>query len=173
MRKTLTSIIMLCVIGIAIFLQANLLEMIPLDGTSANIGIILIASLGLICGKFIGGITGAIYGLLYDISFGRAVGIYTGMYILVGVVSGTLNKNFSKDNKMSMILLISIITAIFETALYLFFVVVRNYDFELQGMLFIIVKELIYNTLLILILYKFLIWYGEMINKSKNSYYLL
>ena len=105
MRKTLTSVIVLCVISISIFLQANLLEMIPLNGTSANIGIILIASLGLICGKFVGGVTGAVYGLIYDVSFGRAIGLYTGMYILVGLISGTLNKNFSKDNKISMILL--------------------------------------------------------------------
>lgn len=173
MRKTLTSVIVFCVISISIFLQANLLEVIPLNGTSANMGIILVASLGLICGKFVGGVTGAVYGLIYDIAFGRAIGIYTGMYILVGLVSGTLNKNFSKDNKVSMILLISIITAIFEAVLYLFFILFRNYDFELQGFVFITIKEILYNTILILMLYKFLIWFGEMINKSKKSYYLL
>ncbi|MBR4110586.1 MAG: rod shape-determining protein MreD [Clostridia bacterium] len=173
MRKTLTGIIMIFVIGTAIFLQANLLQAIPLNGTSANIGIILVASVGLICGKFIGGINGFVYGILYDIAFGRAIGIYTILYLLVGYLSGSFNKNFSKDNKVSMIFLISIITAIFETSIFLFFVLFRNYDFELQSMLFIIVKEIIYNTILILILYKFLIWFGEMINKSKNSYYLL
>ena len=67
MRKTLTGVIMVFVIGIAIFLQANLLQVIPLDGTSANIGIILVASVGLICGKYIGGVTGIVYGILYDI----------------------------------------------------------------------------------------------------------
>lgn len=173
MRKTLTGIIIIFVIEIAIFLQANLLQTIPLNGTSANIGIILVASLGLICGKFVGGITGCIYGILYDISFGRAIGLYAGMYLLVGYFSGMFNKNFSKDNKVSMIFLISIITAVFETVAYIFLIMFRNYDFELQSMIFTIVKELIYNTILILILYKFLIGFGDMINKSKNSYYLL
>ena len=173
MRKTLTGIIIIFVIGISIFLQANLLQAIPLNGTSANIGIILIASIGLVCGKYIGGVTGLVYGVLYDISFGRAIGVYTGLYLLVGYLSGMFNKNFSKDNKVSMIFLISIITAVFESFVYLFCVLFRNYDFELQSMLFIIAKELIYNTILILMLYKFLIWFGDMINKSKNSYYLL
>lgn len=173
MRKTLTGIIIIFVIGISIFLQANLLQAIPLNGTSANIGIILISSVGLICGKYIGGVTGLVYGILYDISFGRTIGMYTGLYVLVGYLSGMFNKNFSKDNKVSMIFLISIITALFESIIYLFSVLFRNYDFELQSMLFIISKELIYNTILILMLYKFLIWFGDMINKSKNSYYLL
>lgn len=173
MRKTLTTIIIICVIGIAIFLQANLIQKVPLSGTSANIGIILIASMGLMCGRFVGGITGLIYGIIYDICFGRAIGIYTGMYLLVGYLSGRFNKNFSKENKVSMIFLISIVTAIFEGCIYLFCVLFRNYDFELQSMMFIIAKELVYNTILILISYKFLIWFGDMINKSKNSYYLL
>lgn len=173
MRKTLTGIIIFFVIVIAIFLQANLLQAIPFNGVSANIGIILIATVGLICGKFIGGAIGIVYGILYDVCFGRTIGIYTAMYLLVGYLSGSFNKNFSKDNKVSMIFLISIITAVFEVTMYLFCVVFRSYDFELQSMMLIIAKELIYNTILILILYKFLIWFGDMINKSKNSYYLL
>lgn len=173
MRKTLTSIIILCVIGLAIFFQANLLEEIPLNGTSANIGIVLVASVGLMCGKLVGGLTGATYGLIYDIAFGRAVGIYFGLYLLMGIISGLLTKNFSKDNKLSMVLFISIVTAIFEMVLYLFFVITRAYQFDLQGVILIIAKEVIYNNFLVIILYKFFIWFGEMINRAKNSYYLL
>lgn len=173
MRKTLTILIIFCVICLAIFFQANLLESIPLAGTSANIGIVLIASMGLICGKFVGGCTGAIYGLIYDISFGRAIGIYLSMYFLIGIISGIWNKNFSKENKVSMIFLISIITAIFEIGVYLLLVLIRSYEFDLYGATFVIVKEVIYNIILVLILYKFLVWFGEMINRAKNSYYLL
>ncbi len=173
MRKTLTSFIVFCVIGLTIFLQINLLQVITLNGTSANLGIILIASLGLICGEFVGGCTGAIYGLIYDILFGRAVGVYLSIYLLIGIISGKLNNNFSKENKVSMIFLISIITAIFEALLYGFFVFFRQYEVDLYNFAFIVVKEVIYNTLIVIILYKFLVWFGEMINKSKNSYYLL
>lgn len=173
MRKALTIIIIFLTIGLTIFFQANLLEVIPLKGTSANLGIVLVASLGLICGKLVGGLTGAIYGLIYDILFGRAVGIYLGAYFLIGVVSGALNKNFSKDNKVSMIFLISILTAIFEIGIYLLFVLLRSFEFDLLGLAFIVGKEIVYNILLVIILYKFLIWFGEMINKSKDSYYLI
>lgn len=173
MRKTLTIIIIFLIIGLTIFFQANLLEVIPLNGTSANLGIVLIASVGLICGKLVGGFIGAIYGLIYDILFGRAIGIYLCAYFLIGIMSGALNKNFSKDNKVSMIFLISILTVIFEISIYLLFVLLRSYEFELIGVAFIIAKEVIYNVLLVIILYKFLIWFGEMINKAKDSYYLI
>lgn len=116
---------------------------------------------------------GAVYGLIYDILFGRAIGIYLGAYLLMGIASGVLNKNFSKDSKVSMIFLISMITAVFELGVYLLFVLIRSYEFDLIGVVFIIIKEVIYNVLLVVILYKFLVWFGEMINKSKDSYYLI
>lgn len=173
MRKTLTVVLVLLVVGLTIFFQANLIEQIPLDGTSANLGIVLVASIGLVCGKLVGGLTGATYGLIYDILFGRAIGVYFSVYLLTGIVSGMLNKNFSKDNKVSMVFLISIITAIFEFGTYLSLVLIRAYEFDFYGVLFIIAKEVIYNILIVIILYKFLVWFGEMINKSKDSYYLI
>lgn len=57
MRKTLTIIIVFFTICLTIFFQTNLLSVVPLNGTSANLGIVLVASVGLICGKFVGGFT--------------------------------------------------------------------------------------------------------------------
>ena len=84
------------VILITIWFQINFLNSIPLVGINANIGIVLIAGLGLVSGKIIGGIAGTIYGLLIDIALYRTLGIYTFLYALTGMIAGFLNNNFSK-----------------------------------------------------------------------------
>ena len=49
-------------------------------GVIANLGIVLIAGLGLVSGKLIGGIAGFTYGILLDIAIHRTLGIYTLFY---------------------------------------------------------------------------------------------
>lgn len=67
MKKFLVSMLVIMTIIIAVFFQINILNKITLFGTKANIGIVLIVGLGLMCDKKTGGIIGSIYGLMMDI----------------------------------------------------------------------------------------------------------
>lgn len=173
MRKTVTITIIFFSICICLLLQGGFFSIIKLYGTSANIGIIFIGSIGLICGPLIGALTGGMYGLFFDITFARTLGIYTGLYLLIGVLAGILNKGFSKESRASWEMLIAILTSVFEIMVYVILMLTKNFEFELHSALFILIKEIIYNTIIVLMLFKPLSWFGEMINKSKNSYYLL
>lgn len=105
--------------------------------------------------------------------FGKSVGPYLLIYTLLGIASGKLSKGFSKDYRMSMVYMVALFTAISEIITYIFFVNIYGYSFELFTMIIIIIKETIYNMILAALLFNPLKFIGEIINKSKNSYYLL
>ncbi len=173
MKKILLGIVTFLVICISILLQISFFNTIPLAGVVANFGIVLIAGLGLVSGKLIGGISGFTYGILLDIAIHRTLGIYALFYTLTGMMAGFLNHNFSKENKISMVMLILITTIIFESGIYFCNMILRKFEFELLPFAFILILESAYNILLTILFFKPITFLGELLNRCKNSYYLL
>ena len=173
MKKFLVGLIIFIVIVVAMLVQINLLSVVTLFGTAANIGIVLTTGIGLMCGKEVGGIIGGIYGLLCDIVFGKAIGIYLMLYMLTGYLSGKIGKGFSKENKTTMIMMVSVSGILFNLAFLLVARMVYDYDTSFLYSIFTILKETIYNLIIAGILFKPMLLLAEIINKSKNSYYLL
>ena len=83
MRNFWVSIIVFLVIIFCVVLQLNVFNMIPLFGVKANMGIVLVVALGILCGQKIGIAVGIFYGLILDILIGKSLGIYTFLYFLV------------------------------------------------------------------------------------------
>lgn len=173
MKKFLVVLIVFLVILISVFIQINLLNVITLVGTAANIGIVLVVGVGLMCDKEVGGLLGISYGFVQDILFGKAIGIYALLYMLLGYFSGKLGRGFSRDNKTTMVAMVGIGTAIFNVAFLILSSIVYDYDLLTLASLFTLLKEVIYNMLLVIILFKPMSLLAEIINKSKNNYYLL
>lgn len=172
-KKILVGFIVFILIYICIYLQINFLNYIQLFGVSANIGIIFVTGIGILSGKVPGGITGATYGILLDLLYGKSFGVYFMIYMALGIASGVLSKGFSKENKLSVIYMSAIFTVIVEALTYFCFIIIYRYTFEFSAMINIILKETIYNIFIAAILFKPLTLIGEIINKSKKSYYLL
>lgn len=173
MKKFLVGLIIFIVIVVAMLVQINLLSVVTFFGTAANIGIVLTTGIGLMCGKEVGGIIGGMYGLLCDIVFGKAIGIYLLLYMLTGYLSGKIGKGFSKENKTTMIMMVSVSGILFNLAFLLVARMVYDYDTSFLYSIFTILKETIYNLIIAGILFKPMLLLAEIINKSKNSYYLL
>lgn len=173
MKKILMTIIMFVIICISILFQIGFLNAIPLAGVIANIGVVLVAGLGLVSGEFIGTVTGGVYGLLIDVALGRGLGIYMTLYAICGLISGKLNNSFSKGNKVSMIMLILICTILFETTLYLLNIILNGFGLNLKVLITTLILESAYNILLTIIFFKPISFLGDILNKTKNSYYLL
>lgn len=173
MKKVLITIVMFLVILLTIWFQLNFLNSIPLAGVIANIGIVLVAGLGLVSGEIFGGVIGLVYGLLLDIAVYRTLGIYTFLYMFTGMTAGFLNNKFAKENKISMVMLILLITVIFETIAYFLNVVLKQFDFQLSVWISVLLLESVYNMLLTVLLFKSITFLGDLLNRCKNSYYLL
>lgn len=172
-KKILIGLIIFILIWICLGLQCTFFEEVKLFGVAPNIGVVFVAGIGLSSGVIPGVLTGGIYGLLTDILFGKTFGIYLVLYMLIGFASGGFSKGFSKENKLSMVYMVAALTAIMEIVTYLIFILIYSYSFEPVSAIIIILKETVYNMILARLLFKPISWLGEIINKSKNSYYLL
>lgn len=172
-KKIIVGLMCFILIWVSYFLQINLLNEFLLFGVKPNIAIVVIVGIALLSGKTPGMITGCIYGIFYDVLFGKSLGLYVAIYGLLGYALGSYSNGFSKENKLALVYVVAIATAVAEIITYLLGVILYGYTFEILAPLFIIIKEVVYNMILARLLYNILAWISEIINKCKNSYYLL
>lgn len=173
MRNFLVSVIVFLVIVLCLWIQLNILNLIPLFGVIANIGIVFVVSLGILSGQKVGITVGIIYGLFMDILFGKAFGIYTFLFFLIGYFCGKISNGFSRENKSSIIMIVAVATLAYEIVSYFMFMIVYKYDFSLISIIWTVVLECIYNVFIATILFRPFSFLAEIINKGKKSYYLL
>lgn len=125
------------------------------------------------CGKEFGKYFGASYGLVYDIVFGKAIGVFLLLFMILGYIFGNIGKGFSKDNKTTTIMMVCAGSVIFDIMFLAFSKIIYNYNIDFLYSIFTIIKSAIYNIIIAFILFKPLLFLAEIINKSKNNYYLL
>ncbi len=172
-KKIIVSLMCFILIWISYFFQVSFLSEFPLFGVKPNVAIVVTVGIALLSGKIPGMLFGMGYGLTYDIFFGKSMGLYFALYGLLGFLLGSHSNGFSKENRLSVVLVVAIVTAVVEVVTYLSGVVLYGYEFEVIVPGLMIVKEAVYNMILARIVYGLLVWLAEIINKCKNSYYLL
>lgn len=172
-KKIIVGIFGFLFIWFSFLTQINVLNEFELFGAKSNIAIVVIVGIALLSGKIPGMMVGIAYGLIYDVAFGKALGVYTLIYALIGFCLGRYSNGFSKENRLSVIYMVGIVTALVEAIMYLIFVVLYGYTFEIFAPLLLIAKEAVYNMIIARLIYSLLASFSEIINKCKNSYYLL
>ena len=63
---------------------------------------------------------GFIIGIYLDILTNKQVGISAIMFVAIGTLGGFFDKNFSKDSKITILLMVAGSTILFETIVYLY-----------------------------------------------------
>lgn len=173
MRNVWVGIIVFLVIIVCLLFQFNILNLIPLFGVVANIGIVFVVSLGILSGQKIGITVGVVYGILMDILFGKSFGIYTFLFFLIGFFCGKISHGFSKENKVSVLMIVAATTLIYEAICYFLFVIIYKYDFMFLSTFWTMILECVYNVFIAWVFFKPFSFLADIINKGKRSYYLL
>lgn len=153
MRKAIIIIVTMITFIIIYLLQSNFFIWFNIAGVKPNLFVILVLVLGLFGGKYLGSIFGIVIGLLLDIFIGRKIGISAIILGFIGLLGGFLDKNFSKDSKLTIIIMVSFSTLIYEVSIYCINVFMFSYDVELVNFIIKLAIEIIYNALLTIILY--------------------
>ena len=161
MKKILSFIFIFILFLIIYFLQANFFTWFNIAGVKPNLFIVLMVFIGAFMGKYYGFGIGMFLGLFLDIFIGKVLGLNATILALVGLFGGLLTKTFSKDNKMTMIVLVTLITLFSEIISYIYQMILFSYEIEILNFLKIIIIEIIFNTLLLIILYPLLKKIGE------------
>lgn len=167
MKKLIINIIIFITFIIIYLLQSNLFTWFTIAGVMPNLFVIFVLFIGLYGHKFMGVTYGIVLGLLLDLFIGKKIGITAIMLASIGIIGMMFDKNFSKDNRMTIIVMVLISTIVFEAGSY-----ILNYfinETALQMLLFVkmLLIEVIYNCLLTIILYPFIQLFG---NKIEDEY---
>lgn len=118
-----------------------------------NLFVILVLFIGLFIGEKLGVVYGLLIGLVLDLMFGKTIGASSVLLAIVGYIGEYFDKNFSKDNKLMIIVIGIACTVFYEVGMYFISFVRYKMDLEIPIFLKNLLIENVFNTLLIIIFY--------------------
>lgn len=156
MKKTIINIVLILTFFIIYFLQANFFSWFNIHGIMPNLFVILALFIGLFANRTMGTIYGIATGLILDLVIGTKVGIYAISLGLIGFLAAVFDKNFSKDSRMTIMLMVLGSTIIFEVLNYLLDYIFLSTNVEILNFIKILIIEVIFNILLTIVIYPLL-----------------
>lgn len=160
MKRFLIHFIFVIMIFIAYFLQSNFFSWFKIAGVMPNLFIILIVWIGLFGNKFMGVTYGLVLGFILDYLFKTKVGITAIGLAGIAIIAKLFDKNFSKNSRITIMMMIASLTAIFEIFSYIANSIFCGTQIELLTFINILVIEVIYNVMLTIIIYPLIQKYG-------------
>lgn len=135
-----------------------------------NLFIILVLFIGLFVTRIMGTIYGIFVGIILDFVIGTKVGIYAVCLGMLGFMSGTFDKNFSKDSRITIILIVLAGTISVEVLMTFINYLIFTSNIEITSFIKILIVESIYNIILAIILYPLMQRFGYyMENEYKGN----
>jgi rod shape-determining protein MreD len=169
----LISLVLFLVFLILYFLQANIFPLIPIAGIVPNLFVIFILVIGLYGNNFLAMLFGIISGIWLDSIYGEVIGITPAMLCLIGFIATWFDTLWSKDEKISIIIMVMLSTLFFEFGSYFIKSIVLDFELEI-GMFFkILFWEEIYNVLITIIFFGLIKKLGYMMERKlkRNNMY--
>lgn len=135
------------------FLQANFFSWFNIAGVKPNLFVVFILFIGLFIGNKLGFAFGLILGIFLDLLISKSVGISGMMLAIVGLIGEYLDNNFSKDSRVTLILMVMGSTAVYELGMYIFQILRWNIAVEIFPFIRTVLIEVVFNVVLVIILY--------------------
>ena len=153
MRKVLIHISLIITFIIIYLLQTVFFSHFTIAGIMPNIFVILMLFIGLYMGRTMGIIYGISFGIFIDIWIGKNMGFTSIALAIVGLLSGVLYKTLSKDSRITVLLMGIISTIVYEVILYFLQYMLLGINVEVLSFIKILLIEVVYNMLIVIILY--------------------
>lgn len=171
MKKFLSIVLIIVSFLIIYFIQSNFFTWFTIANIKPNLFVIFVLCIGLFAGKKLGVIFGIIFGFFIDVVIGRQIGISGIMLGTIGLFGEYLDRNFSKESRITIMLMISAATAIYEIGGYIFNIIALDINAEIIQFVRILIIEIIYNLLITIVIYPLIQKAGhalEEVFKTKN-----
>ena len=153
MKKAIAITSLILTFFIIYFLQTNIFTWFTIGGIMPNLFIILVLFIGLFVGKKLGFVLGIVFGLIIDFLLGQAVGVSAFLLGIIGLIAEYLDKSFSKDSRIMLMMIVIAGTVFFEVGYYVFKIIKYGAAFEFVPFIKILVIEIIFNIFLTIIIY--------------------
>ena len=171
MKKALTTLLLIVSFFIVYFLQANFFSWFTIAGVKPNLFVILVLFISLFGGVRIGIPYGVCTGIFLDVVIGRNIGTYGIMLGVISIVGGYFDKNFSKDSRLTIMLIIIGSTCVYEIGVCILQAIKLSINVDLVAFFITLLIEVAYNTILTIILYPLMQKWGYKVEdefKAKN-----
>ncbi len=116
---------------------------------------------------------GIAFGLYIDIILGKNVGISALALGVIGMLGEILSKNFSKDSRFIVTIMVIIVTAIYEIAVYILTILRTGGTIEILAFSKILLIEVVFNTLITIIIYPIIKKAGYYVENLFDDKYIL
>lgn len=153
MKKIFINVAIIISFVFIYLLQANFFTWFNIAGVMPNLFIILMLYIGLFMGRTSAITYGIFLGLLIDIFISRRLGITSVMLAIVGIIANIFDRNFSKDNRITVMAMVGISTIIYEIGVYILSYMILNINVEVLAFIKILLIEALYNIILTIIIY--------------------
>lgn len=163
MKKTISILCLVLTFFFIYFLQSNFFSWFNIAGIMPNLYVIFILFIGLFVKRKIGLTFGILAGLFIEILLGESVGIAALGLGIIGILGEYLSKNFSKDSRFIIILMVLVSTTIYEIISYILSMLRLGGTIEILAFIKILIIELIFNVFITIIIYPII---------KKAGYYL-
>ena len=125
------SLVLFFVFGLVYFFQTNIFPLIPISGIVPNLFVIYVLVIGLFGNNFLAIMFGIISGFFIDMTYSETLGITSAMLCLIGFIATWFDSLWSKDEKISIIIMVILSTFIFEFGAYFIKSIVLEFNVEL------------------------------------------
>ena len=170
MKKFLIHISLIVIALVIYFLQSNFFNWFTIAKVMPNLFVIFVLFVGLFANKIMGTIYGMVIGLILDVLFRQYIGPSFIALGLVGFLSTIFDKNFSKDSRITIMLMAAGLTILYEVIIYFANYFVLGANLEIFAFLKILLIEVISNLLLVIIIYPLFQKFGYYIeNEFKGN----
>lgn len=171
MRKILTVVGLLIVFLLIYFIQVNIFGTYTIAGVKPNLFVIYVLFIGLFANQVLGISLGVVFGLILDFLYGKVIGPSAVMFCIIGYLGAYFDKNFSKENRLTIIFIVAGSTLIYELGVYFLNSIILSYEREMLYFIKIVLIEILYNVLLSIILYPLIQKIGYVIDRNfkKNN----
>lgn len=153
MKKIVINLGFILIFLFIYLLTINFFSWFKIAGIMPNLFVIYILFIGLYCSRRVGAIYGVIFGILLDIFIGKRLGTTAIMLGIVGIIGGAFDKNFSKESRITIMIMVAISTIIYEVGLYTINCLTIHIEPEILSFIQILSIECIFNILITMILY--------------------
>lgn len=166
MKKVLTIIGILISFLIIYLLQSHFFVWFNIAGVKPNLFIILVIFIGLFLGKYVGFASGVIFGLALDLFTSKIIGVNAIALGITGLLPELIDRNFSKEKRVTVMLMVAGITLIYEIITYAIYIIICGVSIEILSFLKIIFIEAVFNAMIIIIIHPL---FQKMRRKSHKS----
>ncbi len=138
----------------AAFFQSTLLEYIEIVSVRPNLLIVLTVIVALLRSPVESAVMGLFFGLAMDILMGKTMGWYALLFLLITVPISLVNEKLYREKLLVLLTFTFVSTVVIETMFVLIMFLFRGYHYLPYIFSTIILPEAVYNSILILPLFR-------------------